>query len=124
MPARALRLIDLTSSGALVRALLFSGPHDGSRLWSEALHNHPCHADGLLYPSRLDPLRHSIALFEDRAPKLVELNRQSWYAPGKLRVDLANIIDHYDFQLIETQFVAQRKPMSRAVQTPMFPETE
>jgi len=124
---RPLRLIDLTQSGALVRvgadARLFSGSHDDSQLWSKALHSHSCKAEGILYPSRLDPLRHSIALFQDRAPKLIELNRQSWYAPGKLRAALAGIMDHYELQLIETQFIPQRKPAVRVVQTRMFPET-
>ena len=77
-----------------------------------------------MYPSRLDPIRHSIVLFEDRAPKLIELNRQSWYAPGKLRTALAGILDHYEIQLIETQFTVQRKPPTRAVQPGMFPDKQ
>lgn len=104
-------------------ARLFSGSHRVSQLWSKAFHRHPCKADGILYPSRLDPLRHAIVLFGDRAPKLIELDRQSWYAPGKLRVALANIMDHYELQLIETQFITQRKPAARVAQ-PMLPETE
>jgi hypothetical protein len=77
-----------------------------------------------MYPSRLDPIRHSIVLFGDRAPKLIELNRQSWYAPGQLRTALANIMDHYALQLIETQLVVQRKPAARVVQLGIFPETQ
>lgn len=83
---RSLRLIDLTASGALMRmsadSRLFSGDHGAARLWSKALHDHPILADGILYPSRLDPVRQALALFDDRAPKLLELSRQSWYAPG------------------------------------------
>lgn len=124
--ARILQLVDLTQSGALVRvgadASLFSGPHRTAQLWSKALHEHPCNADGILYPSRLDPLRHSIALFEDRAPKIVELNRQSWYAPGSLRLVLAEIMDHYNLELIENRFVAKRKPAARTVQPTFFDE--
>ena len=122
--ARALRLIDLTQSGTLMRigadARLFSGSHDDAQLWSKQLHAHPCKADGLLYPSRLDPLRQSIALFEDRAPALIELDRQSWYGPGKLRSLLAEIAEHYELQLIETQFITKRKPSARAKQAGMF----
>ncbi len=124
---RALRLIDLTQSGTLVRigadARLFAGSHEAAQLWSKALYGHPCKADGVLYPSRLDPVRHCIVLFEHRAPRLIELERQCWYAPGKLRMILAGIMDHYKLQLIETQFVVQRKRVSRIVRSGMFPET-
>jgi len=123
---RPLRLIDLSESGALVRlgadARLFSGSHANSQSWSKALHDHPRKADGLLTPSRLDPARSTIALFGDRAPKLVELSRQSWYGPGEIRISLAAILDHYDLELIEDHFVAQRKPASRVVQPRIFPE--
>ncbi len=123
-PSRALRLIDLTQSGTLVRigadARLFSGDHTVSQLWSQALHDHPITADGLLYPSRLDPERHGIALFEDRAPKLKELTRQSWYAPGPQRHLLAEIFEHYGFELIETHVVVPRKPATTARQDELF----
>jgi len=72
------------------------------------------------YPSRLDPLRQSIALFEDRAPALTELDRQSWYAHGKLRPLLAEIMEHYQLQLIETRFITKRKSAARAEQADMF----
>lgn len=58
---RVLRLVDLTLSGALMRmgadARLFSGEREAAQLWSKALHDYPAMADGLLYPSRLDPVR-------------------------------------------------------------------
>jgi hypothetical protein len=117
--ARALRLIDLTPSGALMRmgadSRLFSADHETARLWSKALHDHPILADGILYPSRLDPVRQAVALFSDRAPKFVELSRQTWYAPGPLRRVLAQIAEHYKLELIENHFVAPRKPISEAV---------
>lgn len=123
-PARPLRLIDLTPSGALVRvgadARLFSGEHKTAQLWSKALHDHPITADGLVYPSRLDPERHAIVLFKDRAPKLKELMRQSWYAPGAQRRLLAEIIEHYGLELIENQLVSPRKPAARARQGGLF----
>lgn len=76
-PRRAARLIDLTASAALVRigadSNLFSGAYSASQAWSKALHGHPSKADGLLYPSRLDPTRHAIVLFSDRRLKLTEL---------------------------------------------------
>src|SRR5277367_1230089 len=81
---RTLRLLDLTQSGTLVRlgadSRLFSGDHAISRAWSKALYEHPLKIDGLLYPSRLDPARHALALFEGHAPRLIELSRQTWFA--------------------------------------------
>ena len=73
-----------------------------------------------LYPSRLDPERHGIALFQDRAPKLKELMRQSWYAPGPQRHLLAEIFEHYGFELIENHMVVSRKPAARARQEGLF----
>ena len=40
-----------------------------SQSWAQALH-HPAQAHGLLYPSRLDPVRQSVALFRDQDWKL------------------------------------------------------
>jgi hypothetical protein len=118
--ARVLRLVDLTQSGTLVRigadARLFSSDHAISQTWSKAFYEHPLKADGLLYPSRLDPTKHALALFEGRIPKLVELDRQTWYATGRLRYLLAEIIDHYDLAVIEERVIPPRKPTSSAVQ--------
>jgi hypothetical protein len=55
-----------------------------------------------------------MALFGDRAPKLVELSRQTWYAPGPQRHLLAQIAEHYKIELVENHFVAPRKPVSTA----------
>lgn len=114
-PNRPLRLIDLAGSGTLVRigvdSRLFAGEYQRAQLWSKALHDHPAKADGLLYPSRLDPLRRAVALFLDRHSRFAELRRQSWYAPGPQRVLLAEIAEHYKIALIENEFVASRKPV-------------
>jgi hypothetical protein len=110
-----LRLIDLAGPGTLVRigvdSRLFAGEYQRAQLWSKALHDHPAKADGLLYPSRLDPTRRAVALFLDRPVKFAELSRQSWYAPGPQRVLLAEIAEHYKIELIENEFVASRKPV-------------
>jgi hypothetical protein len=118
---RPLRLVDLTRSGALVRVgvdgNLFTGDHEVPQLWSKALHDHPAKPDGLLYPSRLDPVRRAVVLFGDRVPrKMTELNRGSWYAPGALRHKLVEIVEHYQLELIESHVVARRKPAARAAQ--------
>jgi hypothetical protein len=117
--ARTLRLVDLTQSGTLFRlgadARLFSGDHTISQAWSKALYDHPFNIDGLLYPSRLDPARHALALFEGRAT-LVELNRQTWFATGPLRHVLAEIVEHYALAVIEEKVIPPRKPTSSAIQ--------
>jgi hypothetical protein len=121
---RPLKLIDLMQSGALARigaeSRLFAGDYGAARLWSNALHEHPAQADGLIYPSRLDPVRQAIVWDQDRAPKLVELSRQGWYAPGPQRRPLVEIIEHYKLDLIESHSIAPRKPPARARQEEMF----
>jgi hypothetical protein len=59
-------------------------------------------------------------LFQDREPKLVELMRQSWYAPGLRRLLLAEIVEHYGFALIENQVVVSRKPAASVRQDGLF----
>ena len=117
-PNRPLKLVDLTQSGALARmgadATVFGGEHETAQQWSKALHDCWPDSDGLLYPSRLDPPRHALAVFSDRAPTFRELSRQSWYAPGPQRRLLAEVIEHYALELIETRFVVPRKPVARA----------
>jgi hypothetical protein len=122
---RPLRLVDLTQSGALVRigadGNLFTGDHIVARLWSGAFHDHPRRFDGILYPSRLDPLRRSVVLFGDRVPrKMIELKRESWYAPGAQRRKLVEIVEHYRLELIESHVLSGRKPASRAAQPSLW----
>lgn len=125
--ARPLRLIDLTQSGALLRigadARLFSADYEISQKWSGFLHDHSLRLDGILYPSRLDPERHGIALFEDRAPAMLNLSRESWYAPGPMRRVLADLMEHYELELVENRFVAPRKPVASARQERLFADT-
>jgi hypothetical protein len=117
---RALRLIDLTQRGTLVRigadARLFSADHAVSQMWSKAFYEHPTRADGLLYPSRLDPTRHALALFDGRGQRLIELAREIWYATGPMRALLATIIDEYDLGVIEEKVIPPRRPPQSAVQ--------
>jgi hypothetical protein len=61
-----------------------------------------------------------LALFEDRAPKLSELKRQSWYALGDQGRLLTEIIEHYRIDLIENHLIAARKPASGVRQEGLF----
>lgn len=114
-PQRALRLADLVTPGALVRigadSRLFSGERSIAQLWSKAFHDHPEHADGILYPSRLDPNRRCLAIFGDRDLNFVELAREAWYAAGRRRELLAEIAEHYEIELIEDHLIPPRKPI-------------
>jgi hypothetical protein len=87
---RPLNLIDLTQSGALAWIGAASTPSDTPSC---------CTSIG---------------------PKLVELSRQSWYAPGPRRRLLVEIIEHYKLDLIESHSVAPRKPPAKARQEEMF----
>jgi hypothetical protein len=113
--SRILRLVDLVSEAALIRigadARLFSANYRKAQQWSKALHDHACQADGILYPSRLDPNRHNIAVFQDRAPRPIEPQRTCWYDPGPQRRTLAEIAEHYRLEIIETESIAPRKPI-------------
>ncbi len=51
-------------------------------------------------------------MFNDRAPQLVELSRQSWYAAGAQRDLLSKIAEHYKVELIEDRLVPPRKPIT------------
>jgi hypothetical protein len=118
---RPLRLIDLTQSASLMRvgvdSTLFAGDHEVPQLWSQAFHDHPENVDGVVYPSRLDPVRRAVVLFGDRVPrKFTELTRESWYAPGLQRQKLVEIVEHYELELIESHIIPGRKP-ARAAQT-------
>jgi hypothetical protein len=52
-------------------------------------------------------------LYQDRAPKVVELSRQGWYAPGPQRRLLVRIIEHYKLDVIEG---SDRKPLRDAAE--------
>jgi hypothetical protein len=123
-PTHPLRVIDLAESGSLFKigadSRLFAADYGISQLWSKALHDHPVNAQGILYPSRLDPARQCVALFSDRDPKLVELERQCWYAPGSQRTLLAEITEHYQIELIESEYIATRKPADSERQERFF----
>jgi hypothetical protein len=104
-------------------ARLFSGDHEIAQRWSKFLHDHPLRPDGILYPSRLDPEKHALALFEDRVPPILNLSRDCWYAPGPTRRVLADLMEHYKLELIENRFVAPRKPAASARQDRLFSDS-
>ena len=109
-PGRPVRLDDLTGKG-LARvgadARIFAGDRKEAQAWSKAIHDHPSEVDGLLYPTRHDPMQLAAALF-DRKLTWTELSRSSWLSLGPV---LRDILNAYDFALIETQLV--QKPLRK-----------
>ncbi|APL95522.1 RES domain-containing protein [Sphingomonadales bacterium 56] len=72
-PTRALTLIDLTGDGP-VRMGIPSDVARGAtqtlaRAWSVAIHDHPAHVDGILYPSRLNG-EVNVAVYDRAVPVL------------------------------------------------------
>ena len=103
--SRPLRLVDLRGSGlARIGAdeALCAGPdYTVSQAWSAALHDHPKAPDGLIYRARHDPSRFSVALF-DRVSPVIRARPvgKSFVDPKNERL-LADLLDTYDFGLID-----------------------
>lgn len=98
--SRPLRLVDLDSSGELIRlgadARLFSGDYGVAQRWSAALRGLKSKPDGILYPARHDPKRRACALF-DRAEGVVSEKAWGNLAEKKRRTDLERLIRIYRF---------------------------
>lgn len=91
-----LRLVDLTGPGLSqlgLDARILSGPYGICGLWADALHAHPEAPAGLLYPSRFDPTRLCLALFDHAAPHI-----EAASAPTPLTEmlpEIAALLDRY-----------------------------
>lgn len=101
--SRALRLVNLTGPG-LARlgadGRLFTGDYRVAQRWSLAFHEHPDRADGLLYPSRHDPSRTCIAVYERAQADVQIVPLTSLAAPENASL-LADILATYGFDLID-----------------------
>lgn len=117
---RPLRLVDLTGHG-LARigadARLCSGDHEYSRPWSRALRFHPSQIDGLYYPVRHDPSRRAAAIFNENLI-WTDLARDSWLSLGRV---LQEVLQEYEFSLIESHFVREAVKKGPQSQQTSFP---
>ena len=99
-PSRPLRLVDLVSSGELIRlgadARLFSGDYEVAQRWSAALWGLKSKPDGILYPARHDPQRRACAVF-DRASGAAAETAWGSLADKRRRADLERLIRIYRF---------------------------
>lgn len=98
--SRPLRLVDLDSSGELIRlgadARLFSGDYEVAQRWSAALRGLKSKPDGILYPARHDPKRRACALFDGASGVVTE---RAWgrLTDKKRKADLERLIRIYRF---------------------------
>ena len=88
-------------------ARLFSGSHLIAQKWSAALRDHPTKPAGLLYPARHDPARNACALF-DLPGSALEVTNAGSLLNSKHAAQLGEILDRYDFGLIDSQAPAER----------------
>jgi hypothetical protein len=100
----SLKLIDLASTGGLVRigadGRLLTGSHAIAQRWSAALRDHPTRPAGILYPPRHDLARRACALFDLPATEF-EINKVGSLLARAHRRLLAGILDTYGFGLID-----------------------
>lgn len=97
-----LRLVDLTGRGlATIRAdgRLTTGDYRVAQRWSLAFYSHPDRPDGIMWRSRFDPARICFAVY-DRAGPSVEVSHLCSLADPTFTLELASILDHYDFGLV------------------------
>ncbi len=103
--SRPLRLVDLRGNGlARIGAdeALCAGPDYGvSQAWSAAIHDHPKAPDGLIYRARHDPSRFSVALFDRVSPVIRARSVGKSFVDPKNERLLADLLDTYDFGLID-----------------------
>lgn len=103
-PKGSLVLIDLAGSGGLARigadARLLAGSHAIAQRWSAALHQHPIHPNGILYPARHDVARNACALFDSPGVDFDITDVGSLFEPQHSAL-LGAILDKYGFGLID-----------------------
>jgi hypothetical protein len=100
-PARLLSLVDLTGAGlAMVGAdnRLAAADHEIAQRWSRAVWQHPAQSDGILFRSRHDPSRISVAIF-DRGINWQKKSLGSLMESSNTAL-LAALLDEYHFALL------------------------
>jgi hypothetical protein len=100
---RPLNLVDLTGAGLAkigADSRLCDGDHPLAQRWALALWHHPIQVDGIYYRARHDPSQYCAAIF-DRAAEGWHITQTLRCASQEFRGTLANILDRYEFGLIE-----------------------
>lgn len=98
---RALTLVDLFGSGltklGMDSRVTGGGNYILSRIWAEAIYNHPERVDGIRYYSRHDNTQLCCGLFDRTSDSLTQTNRGNLI--DKHVEKLAKILDFYQFGL-------------------------
>jgi hypothetical protein len=100
---RPLNLVDLTGAGlAKIGAdnRLCDGDHKLAQRWALAFWQHPMQVDGIYYRARHDPSQYCAAIF-NRAAEGLHIPQTLRCASQEFRGTLANMLDCYEFGLIE-----------------------
>jgi hypothetical protein len=100
---RPLNLVDLTGAGLVkigADGRLCDGDHQLAQRWALAFWQHPMQVDGICYRARHDPSQYCAAIF-DRASEDWHITQTLRCGSQEFRGTLANILDHYEFGLIE-----------------------
>jgi hypothetical protein len=98
---RSLKLIDLTGAGLAhigADARLCSGDHKLDQRW---LWQHPAQIDGIYYRARHDQSQYCAVIF-DRAQSVFEIQLTQGLFERSFQGKLADILDDYDFGLIQS----------------------
>jgi hypothetical protein len=100
---RDIKLIDLVSTGGLIRiaadARLCDGDHQIARAWSKALRDHPSRPDGIYYRARHDSALTACALYDHVTDALISSKLGALSDPSNASI-LAHILETYRFALI------------------------
>jgi hypothetical protein len=100
---RPLNLVDLTGAGLVkigADGRLCDGDHQLAQRWALAFWQHPMQVDGIYYRARHDPSQYCAAIF-DRASEDWHITQTLRCGSREFRGTLANILDRYEFGLIE-----------------------
>ncbi|WP_404788993.1 RES family NAD+ phosphorylase [Altericista sp. CCNU0014] len=98
-----LNLVDLTGPGLAkigADSRLCDSDHPLAQRWALAFWQHPMQVDGIYYRARHDPSQYCAAIF-DRAAEGWHVTQTLRCASQDFRGILANILDRYEFGLIE-----------------------
>ncbi len=110
-PHRDLKLVNLSGTGLTkigADARIFTGSYQMSQSWSQTLYEHPEQVDGIYYPSRYDPSRFCVALYESRiVPGDLQEQRVTEHnlLDRSFELDLRQILDNYGYQLDDKNYL-------------------
>jgi hypothetical protein len=98
---RKVKFVDLTGPGAAwisAAGEVMSGDHALSQRWARELYSHPTRVDGILYRSRHDLARKSVAVF-DRGMNLLVVDEYTEWSEPSIQLRLGIILDHYNMAI-------------------------